>query len=92
MTVNGLPMVNGELPPGTTDVIRGTTAIYVNVWEADDVASSPLSVLVTTTFTAPAACAGVVAVIDVLPTTVTAVAAVPPGVHVDPSPYINVAA
>ena len=34
--------------------------------------------LVTTTFTAPAACAGVVAVIDVLLTTVTPVAAVPP--------------
>src|SRR5258706_3860158 len=42
-------MVNGEPPPGTTDVITGTTAIYVNVWEGDDCASSPLSVLVTTT-------------------------------------------
>ena len=41
--------------------------------------------LVTTTFTAPAACAGVVAVIDVLLTTVTLVAAVPPSVTVAPA-------
>jgi hypothetical protein len=42
----------------------------------------PLSL--TTTFTAPAAWAGVVAVIDVLLTTVTLVAAVPPNVTVAP--------
>ena len=36
------------------------------------------SLLVTTTFTAPTACAGVVAVIDVALTTTTPVAAVPP--------------
>ena len=36
------------------------------------------SVLVTTTFTAPAAWAGAVAVIEVAPTTTTFVAAVPP--------------
>src|SRR6202047_1656793 len=39
-----------------------------------------VSVLVTTTFTAPAAWAGVVAVIEVALTTVTPVAAVPPNV------------
>src|ERR1051325_8334835 len=38
----------------------------------------------TTTFTAPAACAGVVAVIDVLLTKLTPVAAVPPRVTVAP--------
>ena len=43
------------------------------------------SVLVTTTLTAPAACAGVVAVIDVLLTTVTPVAAVPPSFTVAPA-------
>ena len=43
------------------------------------------SVLVTTTFTAPAACAAVVAVIDVLLTTVTLVAAVPPRLTVAPA-------
>ena len=43
------------------------------------------SVLVTTTFTAPAACAGVVAVIEVLFTTVTPVAAVPPSFTVAPA-------
>ena len=42
------------------------------------------SVLVTTTLTAPAACAGVVAVIEVLPTTTTLVAAVPPTETVAP--------
>ena len=40
--------------------------------------------MVTTTFTAPAACAGVVAVIDVLLPTLTPVAAVPPIVTVAP--------
>ena len=40
--------------------------------------------LVTTTLTAPAACAGVVAVIDVPPATFTFVAAVPPRVTVAP--------
>ena len=44
-----------------------------------------LSILVTTTFTAPAECAGVVAVIDVLLATVTPVAAVPPRVTVAPA-------
>jgi len=39
---------------------------------------------VTATVTAPAACAGVVAVIDVLLTTTTFVAAVPPNVTVAP--------
>ena len=43
------------------------------------------SVLVTTTFTAPAVCAGVVAVIDVLLTAFTAVAAVPPRLTVAPA-------
>src|ERR1700730_1074745 len=43
-----------------------------------------VSVLVTTTFTAPAAWAGVVAVIEVLFTTVTVLAAVPPTVTVAP--------
>src|SRR3984893_9136160 len=43
-----------------------------------------LSVLVTTTFTAPAAWAAVVAVIEVLLTTVTVLAAVPPTVTVAP--------
>ena len=43
-----------------------------------------LSVLVTTTFTAPAACAGVVAVIEVPLTTFTLVAAVVP--NVTPAP------
>jgi len=50
-------------------------------------ASAPLSVFgfVTTTFTAPAACAGVVAVIVVAFATVTFVAAVPPNVTVAPA-------
>ena len=39
----------------------------------------------TTTFTAPPACAGVVAVIDVLPATFTPVAAVPPRLTVAPA-------
>ena len=43
-----------------------------------------LSLLVTTTFTAPAAWAAVVAVIDVLLTTFTPVAAVPPRLSVAP--------
>ena len=43
------------------------------------------SVLVTTTLTVPAACAGVVAVIEVLLTTVMLVAAVPPNVTVAPN-------
>ena len=43
------------------------------------------SVLVTTTLTAPAACAGLVAVIDVEFTTVTPVAAVPPRLTVAPA-------
>ena len=42
------------------------------------------SVLVTTTLTAPAVCAGVVAVMEVELTTVTLVAAVPPNVTVAP--------
>src|SRR5690242_12351813 len=42
-------------------------------------------VLVTTTFTVPAACAGVVALIEVLLTTFTLVAAVPPKVTVAPA-------
>jgi len=42
-------------------------------------------VLVTNTLAAPAACAGVVAVIDVLPTTFTDVAAVPPRLTVAPA-------
>ena len=41
--------------------------------------------MVTTTLTAPAACAAVVAVIDVLFTTVTPVAAVPPRLTVAPA-------
>jgi hypothetical protein len=41
--------------------------------------------LVTVTVTAPAACAGVVAVIEVLLTTTTLVAAVPPNVTVAPA-------
>ena len=44
-----------------------------------------LSVLVTTTFTDPAECAAVVAVIDVLPATFTPVAAVPPRLTVAPA-------
>jgi hypothetical protein len=43
-----------------------------------------VSVLVTTTVTAPAACAGVVAVMDVGPTTFTLVAVVPPKLTVAP--------
>ena len=43
------------------------------------------SVFVTTTLTAPATCAGVVAVIDVLPTTFTLVAAAPPRLTVAPA-------
>ena len=43
-----------------------------------------LSGLVTTTLTAPAACAGAVAVMDVLLATVTPVAAVPPKLTVAP--------
>ena len=43
------------------------------------------SVLVTTTSTAPAACAGVVAVIEVLLATFTPVAAVPPSFTVAPA-------
>ena len=43
-----------------------------------------VSGLVTTTLTAPAACAGVVAVMEVAPTTFTLVAAVPPTVTVAP--------
>ena len=45
------------------------------------------SVLVTTTLVAPAACAGVVAAIVVLFTTVTAVAEVPPSFTVAPARY-----
>ena len=49
-------------------------------------AKLPLSPLtVTVTVTAPAACAGVVAVIDVLLTTTTFVAAVPPNITVAPA-------
>jgi len=44
-----------------------------------------LSLLATTTLTAPAVWAGVVAVIDVLLTTFTAVAAVPPTLTVAPA-------
>ena len=60
----------------------GLLAVYVN-----PSLSVPLcvSVLVTTTFTAPAACAAVVAVIDVLLPTTTPVAAVPPSFTVAPA-------
>ena len=44
-----------------------------------------MSLLVTTTFTVPAACAGVVAVIEVLLTTVTFVAATPHMLTVAPA-------
>src|SRR6185503_18476661 len=60
---------------GATLVTLGPGARYVNA-----LARVPLcaSALVTVTLTAPAACAGVVALIVVLLTTVTAVAALPP--------------
>src|SRR3989442_11244625 len=77
------------MPLGTCGVASATCtkliamgAEYVNPLE-----SVPLcaSALVTVTLTAPAACAGVVAVIVVLLTTLTPVAALPPTLTVTPA-------
>ena len=73
-----------EMPPAAGPTASKMTpggARYVNAF-----ASVPLwpSLFVTLTLTAPAACEGVVAVIVVALTTVTAVAAVPPMMTVGP--------
>jgi hypothetical protein len=82
------PLITTAVPPlmdpeaGLTLAILGPGALYVK-----PVARVPLSLLgfVTTTFTAPLACAGVVATIDVLLATMTAVAAgTPPKLTVAP--------
>ena len=67
---------------GDTVLIVGAGSVYVNPFV--NVAACA-SGLVATTFTAPAACVGVVAVIDVALTTVTLVAAIPPTVTVAPA-------
>src|SRR5437879_1289858 len=76
VTVTAVPPVVGP-ENGATLLTVGAVgdAVYVK-----PPASVPLcpSALVTVTFTAPAACAGVVAVIVVLLTTLTPVAALPP--------------
>src|SRR5581483_4488647 len=82
-----VPVIVSAVPPvvepvaGDTWVIVGAGATWVNAVVA--VALWP-SRLVTVTFTAPAAWAGVVAVIVVLLTTLTLVAAVPPTLTVAP--------
>src|SRR6185312_14806582 len=81
------PMVTVVPPPvgpelGETEVTVGLVLVYVNPLER--VALCP-SVLVTTTLTVPVACAGVVAVMDALLTTVTFVAEVPHKVTVAPA-------
>ena len=80
-----VPVIVTAVPPATgplfglTFVTVGKTA-YVN-----PLAKLPLCPFtVTVTVTAPAACAGVVAVIEVLLTTTTLLAAVPPNVTVAP--------
>ena len=78
---NPVPVIVTEVPPevepevGEMAVTVGAGFVYVK-----PLVSVPLcaSVLVTTTLTAPVPCAGVVAVMLVLPTTTTLVAAVPP--------------
>jgi len=85
---NPVPVIVIAVPPaigpdaGATLPTVGAGAAYVNA-----LASVPLcvSALMTVTLTAPAACAGVVAVIVVPFTTVTPVAAVPPTVTVAPA-------
>jgi hypothetical protein len=88
---NPVPVMVTAVPPaavpdaGEIAVSVGVgldTAVKVNPW-----VNVPLcvSLLVTTTLTVPAACAGVVAVIDVLFTTVTPVAGVPPRITVAPA-------
>jgi len=82
-----LPVIATDVPPlvlpevGEIAVTVGADVLYVN-----PLLSVPLceSVLVTTTLTVPAACAAVVAVIEVELTTVTLVAAVPPKLTVAP--------
>jgi hypothetical protein len=82
-----VPVIVTEVPPlavpvfGVTEVTVGAGLPYVNPLVNVPVC---VSVLVTTTLTAPAACAGVVAVIDVALTTFTPVAAVPPSFTVAP--------
>src|SRR5262245_22062613 len=73
------PLIVTAVPPaigpdvGATDTTVGAGATYVNALLAVPLC---VSAFVTVTATAPAACAGVVAVIAVLLTTVTPVAAV----------------
>jgi hypothetical protein len=73
--------VSSELSLKSSDTMTVSGAEYVN-----PLFSVPLceSVLVTTTLTVPAACAGVVAVMEVELTTVTLVADVPPMLTVAP--------
>ena len=87
---NPVPVMVRGVPPaagpefGETLVTVGAGFGFTYVYPLDSV---PLcvSLLVTTTFPAPAAWAAVVAVIDVLFTTVTLVAAVPPIVTLAPA-------
>jgi len=74
------PLTDAELGAIALTVGGGLLVVKLNPW-----ANVPLcEPTVTTTFTAPAAWAAVVAVIDVLLTTTTLAAAVPPNVTVAP--------
>ena len=80
---NPVPVIVIDVPPavgplvGATDPIVGVE-IGVTYVERPVPVPSPVSELVTTTFTSPAACTPVTAVIDVAETLTTLVAATPP--------------
>jgi len=83
-----VPVIVMPVPPavdpvaGVTFVTAGAGPTYVKAFVR---VATCVSGLVTVTVTTPATCAGVVAVIRVLPLTVTAVAAVPPTPTVAPA-------
>src|SRR6185295_3449195 len=86
---NALPLIVTDVPPAVGPEL-GETALTVGAFAGatyvNPLVSVPLcaSGLTTVTFAAPAAWAGVVAVIDVVLTTLTAVAAAPPMLTVAP--------
>lgn len=90
---NPVPVMVTDVPPARSPEVG---AIDTNVGDDTAYVYSPVPVpdiapFVTTMFTAPAACAGVVAVIEVLEFTVTPVAAVPPKVTApDPRKFVPV--
>jgi hypothetical protein len=86
--LNPVPLIVTVVPPAVEPLL-GTIALTVGAaMYVKQPAQVPdcASVFVTVTLTEPAACAGVVAVIDAAFTTTTLVAALPPIVTVAPAP------